>query len=126
MDEFTRQGLTDKQMRDANKCCIYLQAFYTLDITYLTGKAIEDWEKQGKRQAHRTSKCKWPVQQTLTAAALFGVCYHSLLVSTKNEHILLLGGGPDDGSPLYITSYRSELGGICAGLAVIGVFARFG
>jgi hypothetical protein len=57
---------------------------------------------------------------------LFGVGYHSLLISTKNEHILLRGGGPDDGSPLYITSYRSELGGICAGLAVIGIFARFG
>jgi hypothetical protein len=36
------------------------------------------------------------------------------------------GRGPDDGSPLYMTSYRSELGGICAGLAAIGVLARSG
>jgi hypothetical protein len=48
------------------------------------------------------------------------------LVSTKDEHKLLHGGGPDDGAPLYMTSYRSERGGICAGLAVIGVLTRFG
>jgi hypothetical protein len=55
---------------------------------------------------------------------LFGVGYHSLLISTKDEHTLLHGGGPEDGAQLYMTSYRSELGGICAGLAVIGVLAR--
>jgi hypothetical protein len=53
-------------------------------------------------------------------SVLFGVGYHSWLVSTKDEHTLLHGGGPDDGAPLYMTSYRCELGGICAGLAVIG------
>jgi hypothetical protein len=59
-------------------------------------------------------------------SVFFGVGYHSLLVSTKDEHTLLHGGGPDDGAPLYMTSYRSELGGICAGLAVIGLLARSG
>jgi hypothetical protein len=59
-------------------------------------------------------------------SVLFSVGYHSWLVSAKDEHILLHGGGPDDGAPLYMTSYRSELGGICAGLAVIGVLARSG
>jgi hypothetical protein len=44
----------------------------------------------------------------------------------KDEHTLLQGGGPDDGAPLYMTSYGSELGGICTGLAVIGVMARSG
>jgi hypothetical protein len=63
MDEFTRQGLSDKQMRDANRFCIYLRAFYISDITDLGGKSIEEWAKQGKRQATRTSKWKWPVQQ---------------------------------------------------------------
>jgi hypothetical protein len=52
--------------------------------------------------------------------------YHSWLIVTKTEQILLWGGGPDDGSPLYMTSYQSELGGICAGIAVIGVLARSG
>jgi hypothetical protein len=59
-------------------------------------------------------------------SVLFRVGYHSWLVSTKDEHIYLHGGGPDDGAPLHMTSYRSELGGICAGLAVIGVLARSG
>jgi hypothetical protein len=57
---------------------------------------------------------------------LFGMEYHSWLISMKDEHTLLHGGGPHDGAPLYMTSYRSELGGICAGLAVIWVLARSG
>jgi hypothetical protein len=40
-------------------------------------------------------------------SVLFGVGYHSWLVSTKEEHTLLHGGGPEDGAPLYMTSYRS-------------------
>jgi hypothetical protein len=59
-------------------------------------------------------------------SVLFGVGYHSWLVSTKEEHTLLHGGGPADGAPLYMTSYRSELGWICAGFVVIGVLARSG
>jgi hypothetical protein len=57
---------------------------------------------------------------------MLGVGYHSWLVSTKDEHIFLHGCGPYDGDSLYMTSYRSELGGISAGLAVIGVLARSG
>jgi hypothetical protein len=59
-------------------------------------------------------------------SVLFGVRYHSWLIATKTEQILLWGGGPDDGSPLYMTLYWLELGGICAGLAAIGVLARSG
>jgi hypothetical protein len=69
MDEFTMQGIYDKQMRDVNRCRIYLQAFCILDITDLAGKSIEDWARQGKRQAHRTIKWNWPVQQRPQAAA---------------------------------------------------------
>jgi ribonuclease HI len=57
---------------------------------------------------------------------LFVVGYHSWLISTKTEKVLLWDGGPDEGSPLYMTSYRSELGGICTGLSAIGVLARYG
>jgi hypothetical protein len=57
-------------------------------------------------------------------SVLFGVGYHSWLIATKKEQVIIRGGGHDDGSPLYMTSYRSALGGICAGLAVIGVLAR--
>jgi hypothetical protein len=59
-------------------------------------------------------------------SVLFGVGYHSWLIATKKEQFILRDGGPDDGSPTYMTSYRSELGGICAGVAAIGVLARFG
>jgi hypothetical protein len=59
-------------------------------------------------------------------SVLFGIGYHIWLISTKDEHTLLHRGGPDNGAPLYMTSYISELWGICAGLAVIGVLARSG
>ena len=47
-------------------------------------------------------------------------------MSTKDEEIIVSGGGPDDGAPQHMTSYRSELGGICAGMAVIGTMVRSG
>jgi hypothetical protein len=59
-------------------------------------------------------------------SALFDVEYHIWMVSTKDEDIIISGGGPDDGGPSQMTSYRSELGGICAGMAVIGTMARSG
>jgi hypothetical protein len=45
-------------------------------------------------------------------SVVFGVGYHSWVVATDNEKVLLKGGGPDDGDQLLMTSYRSELGGI--------------
>jgi hypothetical protein len=42
---------------------------------------------------------------------LFDVGYHSWVVSTKYEEIIMSGGGPDDSAPQHMTSYRSELGG---------------
>jgi hypothetical protein len=52
--------------------------------------------------------------------------YHSWVVSTKDEEIIISGGGPDDGAPKKLTLYWSELGGICAGMAFIGTMARLG
>jgi hypothetical protein len=57
---------------------------------------------------------------------LFGVGYHSWLVTTTKEDILLAGGGPDDNPQNRVTSYRSELGGITAGMGVMGTLARSG
>jgi hypothetical protein len=57
---------------------------------------------------------------------LFGVGYHSWLIATKTEHVILRGRGSEDGSSTYMMLYRSELGGICAGLAAVGVLARSG
>jgi hypothetical protein len=63
MDEFTTQYMTAAQMKDVNRCIIYLRVFHTSDITDLAGNTIEDWAKLGKRQSNRTSKWNWPVQQ---------------------------------------------------------------
>jgi hypothetical protein len=52
-------------------------------------------------------------------SVLFGVGYHIWILALDNEEIITSGGGPDDGDSAYMASYRSELGGIIAGLAVI-------
>jgi hypothetical protein len=49
-----------------------------------------------------------------------GVGYHSWVLTTMDEKLILSGGGPDDGDPLLMTSYRSELGGLASALAVLG------
>jgi hypothetical protein len=59
-------------------------------------------------------------------SVLFGVGYHGWVLSNKEETILLHGGGPDDGIQSLMTSYRSELGGLVAGLAVLGTLSRSG
>jgi hypothetical protein len=48
-----------------------------------------------------------------------------LLLATSDD-ILLTGVGTDDGDPLLMTSYRSEVGGLAAGFAVLGTLARSG
>jgi hypothetical protein len=55
-----------------------------------------------------------------------GVGYHSWIVATEEEDILLQGGGSYDGDLFLMQSYRSELGGVAAGLAVLGTFSRSG
>jgi hypothetical protein len=53
-------------------------------------------------------------------SVLFGIGYHSWIIATTDEDILMTGGGPDDGAQDQMASYRSELGGIAAGLRVFG------
>jgi hypothetical protein len=62
----------------------------------------------------------------MNGSVLFGVEYHSWVIETSEEEILLTGGGPDDGDPLLMTSDRSEFGGLAAGLAFLGTLARSG
>jgi hypothetical protein len=59
-------------------------------------------------------------------SVLFRVEYHSWVIATTEEEILITGGGPDDGDPLLVTSCRSELGGLSAGFAVLGTLAWSG
>jgi hypothetical protein len=49
--------------------------------------------------------------------------YHSWLVAKTYEEILMAGGGPDDETQEQMTSYRSEFGGIAAGLSVLGTLS---
>jgi hypothetical protein len=69
MDEFLKQDMTDLQLKDVNRCRIYLQVFHVSDITDLAGNTIEEWAKQGKRQSNRTSKWDCSVQQRPPAGA---------------------------------------------------------
>jgi hypothetical protein len=55
-----------------------------------------------------------------------GVGYHSWIVTTEEEYILLQGGGPDDVNLFLMQSYRSELGGVAAGLTVLRILSRSG
>jgi hypothetical protein len=69
MDEFLKQDTTDAQMKDVNRCRIYVKIFHISDITDLSRNNIEERAKRGKRQSNRTSKWNWPVQQRPPAAA---------------------------------------------------------
>jgi hypothetical protein len=54
-------------------------------------------------------------------SVVFGVGYHSWVITTTDEKVMLSGGGPDDGEPLIMTLYRSELVGLASALAVLGM-----
>jgi hypothetical protein len=62
----------------------------------------------------------------MVGSVVFGVGYHRWVVATDKEQVLMTGEGPDDGDQLLMTSYRSKLGGIASGLAVIGALVRSG
>jgi hypothetical protein len=47
-------------------------------------------------------------------------------MATKDETILFRGGGPDDGIQSLVTSYRSELRSLVAGLESMGTLFRAG
>jgi hypothetical protein len=57
---------------------------------------------------------------------MFDVGYHGWVLATKDETILLRGGASDDRVQSLMSSYRLELGGIVAGLAVTGTLYHAG
>jgi hypothetical protein len=59
-------------------------------------------------------------------SVLFGVGYRGWVLATKEETILLRGGGLDDRIKSLMTSYQSELSGLVAGLAVLETIFRSG
>jgi hypothetical protein len=56
----------------------------------------------------------------MDGSVVFCAGYHNWVIATSDDEMLLTGGGPDDGDPLLMTTYRSELGGLAAGLVVLG------
>jgi hypothetical protein len=66
------------------------------------------------------------VKEQHLARLVHGVGYHSWVITTTDEKVILSGGGPDDGEPLLMMSYRSELGGLASALAVLGMLERSG
>jgi hypothetical protein len=62
----------------------------------------------------------------MDGSVVFGVGYHSWVITTMDEKVILSGGGPDDGDPLLMRSYRSELGGLALAFAVLGMLERSG
>jgi hypothetical protein len=59
-------------------------------------------------------------------SVIFGVGYHGWVLETKEETLILRGGGHNDGIQSLMTSCRSELGGLVAGLTVLGTLFRSG
>jgi hypothetical protein len=59
-------------------------------------------------------------------SVIFEVVYHGWVLATKEETILLRGGGPDDGIQSLMTSYRSKHGELVAGLAFLGTLLLSG
>jgi hypothetical protein len=54
---------TNKEMKEINDCCIYLQSFFISDIMNLEGKKFEEWARRSQRQVGRQSTLEWPIQQ---------------------------------------------------------------
>jgi hypothetical protein len=59
-------------------------------------------------------------------SVLFGVIYHGWVLSKKDETLIIHVSGPDGRIQSLMTSYRSELGGLVAGLVVLGTVFRAG
>jgi hypothetical protein len=59
-------------------------------------------------------------------SVILAVGYHSWIIATEEEDIILQSGGPDEGDLFLMQSYRSELGDVAAGLAVLGTLIRSG
>jgi hypothetical protein len=51
------------EIREINRCRLYLQVFYTSDMADNSGKTLEPWVMKGQRQSTRKSIWEWPVQE---------------------------------------------------------------
>jgi hypothetical protein len=54
------------EMKELNRCRIYLQAFFVSDITDINGKDISPWARSGKSCMERNSIWDWAVHKRPT------------------------------------------------------------
>jgi hypothetical protein len=55
------------EIREINRCRLYLQVFFTSDIADNSSKTLEPWLMKGQKQSTRKSTWEWTVQQRPTA-----------------------------------------------------------
>jgi hypothetical protein len=63
MEVFANKKKNAKEMKDINRCRMYLQVFYLSDVTNIAGHHIEEWAIKVKQDGTRSSKWEWPIQQ---------------------------------------------------------------
>jgi hypothetical protein len=56
MEAFANKNFTAKEMKDINRCIMYLQAFYLSDIAAIAGQYIYTWAIKRKHDGTRRSK----------------------------------------------------------------------
>jgi hypothetical protein len=54
---------TNKELKDINYCCMYLQALFISYIMNLEGNKIKEWAGRGQTQVGHQSTWEWPFQQ---------------------------------------------------------------
>jgi hypothetical protein len=61
------EEFTATELKEINRCRIYLRVFSISDIAYHDGQGISDWARKGRQDAGRKSSWAWPVQQRPTS-----------------------------------------------------------
>jgi hypothetical protein len=61
IDEFSA-----KDLKEINRCRIYLWVVFISDISTYDGERITDWARKGRRNGGMKSFLAWPVQQRPT------------------------------------------------------------
>jgi hypothetical protein len=68
MDALTDiEEFTATELKEINRCRIYLRVFYISNIASHDGQGIADWTGKGRRDAGRKSSWACPVQQRPTS-----------------------------------------------------------
>jgi hypothetical protein len=83
------EEFTATELKEINRCRIYLRVFYISDIASHDGQGIAEWARKGRRDAGRKSPWAWPVQQRPTSWKAWKLVFDHL--APDNCVILQLG-----------------------------------